>query len=288
MSTDGRAKPRRGLGMGLSALLGGTTESYAGDATAPPRRVPIEFLMPSPVQPRRRFTEADLAALAQSVRELGVLQPLLVRPAAPGAVGYEIIAGERRWRAAQRAGLHEVPVVVRELSDGEALEVALIENLQRADLSPLEEGAAYQRLIAEFAHTQERLAEVVGRSRSHIANTIRLLALPELVRAMLEEGRLSAGHARALVGRSDAAALARLVVERDLNVRQTEALVRQQAAGPRARARAVVGDPNVEELGRRLTERLGVEVRVRPRRAGGVLTIRYSDLDQLHRLIERL
>lgn len=290
MSAPGKAPARRGLGMGLSALLGNAGESYTGDT--PPaggQRVPIEFLRPSNLQPRRRFDEAELEALAQSIRERGVLQPLLVRPVEGGAAAYEIVAGERRWRAAQRAGEHEVPVVVRALSDRETLEVALIENLQRADLTPLDEAYAYRRLMNEFAHTQEVLAEAVGKSRSHVANTMRLLSLPPAVLELLEDGRLSAGHARALLGSPAAEALARLVIERGLSVRETEALVRRQdkVRGPGGPASAP-SDPNVQELSRQLTSRLGLEVGIRTRGKGGTLVIRYSDLNQLDGLIKRL
>jgi ParB family transcriptional regulator, chromosome partitioning protein len=290
VSAGGKAQPRRGLGMGLSALLGADTETYRGGSLpAGAQRVPIEFLRPSPLQPRRRFDEAELEALAQSIRERGVLQPLLVRPAGGIVAGYEIVAGERRWRAAQRAGQHEVPVVVRELSDQETLELALIENLQRADLSPLEEAYAYRRLTSEFAHTQEALAEAIGKSRSHVANTLRLLTLPPAVHELVEDGRLSAGHARALIGSPAAEALARIVIDRGLNVRETEALVRLRASRPKARGRAENSeDPNVLELSRRLTAQLGLEVGIRARGKGGLLTIRYSDLHQLDGLIRRL
>jgi ParB family chromosome partitioning protein len=290
VSGSGKAQPRRGLGMGLSALLGGGTESYQGEGPPPgAQRVPIEFLRPSPLQPRRRFDEAELEALAQSIRERGVLQPLLVRPCGGGAPGYEIVAGERRWRAAQRAGQHEVPVVVRDLSDQETLELALIENLQRADLSPLDEAYAYRRLTNEFAHTQEALADAVGRSRSHVANMLRLLTLPAAVHELLEDGRLSVGHARALIGSPDAEALARAVIDRGLNVRETEALVRLEAVRPKARARtAAAMDPNIQDLSRRLTAQLGLEVGIRTKGKGGLLTIRYSDLHQLDGLIRRL
>jgi ParB family chromosome partitioning protein len=276
--------------MGLSALLGTTADSYAdGAAPSGAQRVPVEFLRPSSLQPRRRFDEAELEALAQSIRDRGVLQPLLVRPAADGAAGYEIVAGERRWRAAQLAGQHEIPVVVRELDDRETLELALIENLQRADLSPLDEAHAYRRLMNEFAHTQEALAEAVGRSRSHVANTLRLLGLPRGVQELLEDGRLSAGHARALLGSPNPDALARVVVERNLSVRETEALVRHAAkAAPRRRNETHGVDPNAAELSRQLTARLGLEVGIRTRGSGGTLTIRYSDLNQLDGLIRRL
>jgi ParB family chromosome partitioning protein len=286
--SGGKAQARRGLGMGLSALLGG--DGYAEpELPAGGQRVPVEFLRPSPLQPRRRFDEAELEALAQSIRERGVLQPLLVRPGGAGAAGYEIVAGERRWRAAQRAGLHEVPVVVRVLSDRETLELALIENLQRADLSPLEEARAYRRLMDDFQHTQEALAEAVGKSRSHVANTLRLLGLPSSVQGLVEEGSLSAGHARALIGSSDPEALARAVVERGLNVRETEALAR--LAHVRATARTAARrteDPNVGELSRRLSTQLGLEVGIRTKGQGGLLTIRYRDLSQLDGLIRRL
>jgi ParB family chromosome partitioning protein len=274
--------------MGLSALLGGIGDGVAeGGPEAPPRRVPIEFLQPSPLQPRRRFDEAELEALARSIGDRGVLQPLLVRPSGRGAPGYEIVAGERRWRAAQRAGLHEVPVVVRELSDRETLELALIENLQRTDLSPLDEAHAYRRLTEEFGHTQELLAQAVGKSRSHVANTVRLLTLPAEVHELLDDGRLSAGHARALVGCAGADRLARLVVERGLNVRETEALARREGSQPATR-RPRGMDPNTAELARRLTAKLGLQVELRPRAQGGSITIRYHDLAQLDALVRRI
>src|SRR5436853_1479963 len=237
-----RAK-RPQLGRGLSELFGeGGARVLAGPGA--PRTVPIEAIRPSPFQPRRRFAEAELDGLVQSIREKGIVQPLLVRPVDdlvgnvvadsgnPGAE-FELVAGERRWRAAQRAGLHEVPVVIRPFGDSEVLEIALVENLQREDLSPLEEAEAYSRLTREFGHGQAGIAEAVGKSRSHVANTLRLLTLPAPVRRSLEEGALSAGHARALLGASDPAALAIEVVRRGLNVRATEALVRRRATQPK-------------------------------------------------------
>jgi ParB family transcriptional regulator, chromosome partitioning protein len=280
--------PRRGLGMGLSALLGGIGDGVAEAGPETPRRVPIEFLHPSPLQPRRRFDEAELEALARSIGDRGVLQPLLARPSSRGAPGYEIVAGERRWRAAQRAGLHEVPVVVRELSDQETLELALIENLQRTDLSPLDEAHAYRRLTEEFGHTQDALAQAVGKSRSHVANTVRLLSLPAAVHELLDDGRLSAGHARALIGCAGAEMLARLVVERGLNVRETEALARREGSQPTSTRRPRDMDPNAAELARRLTTKLGLEVELRPRAQGGSITIRYHDLAQLDALVRRI
>lgn len=288
MREEDRAPRRRSLGMGLAALLGGDPallDTGTGGRTA--QMVPIEFLRPSPLQPRRQFPEAELEELAHSIREKGVLQPLLVRPAPAGAPGYEIVAGERRWRAAQRAGVHELPVVVRELSDREVLELALVENLQRADLTPLEEARAYQRLIEEFGHPQEEVARIVGRSRSHVANTLRLLALPEEVAHLLEEGRLTAGHARALLAAEDPVSLAREVVRRELSVRETEALVRARARPGRA-ARGRRRDPDLVALEQRLAARLGLPIAIRPRAKGGSLTIRYSSLDQLDALIRRL
>lgn len=269
---------RRGLGMGLAALLG-----PSGDAppAGPVETVPIERLRPSPVQPRRRFAEPELVALAASIAAKGVLQPLLVRPAGEQL---EIVAGERRWRAAQRAGLHQVPVVVRELGDGEALEIALVENLQRADLSPLEEAEALRRLVAEFGYRQETLAAALGRSRSHVANTLRLLGLPEPVRAMLEDGSLSAGHARALLGAADPQRLALQIVARGLNVRQTEALVRRETRGRGPRP----VDPNLAALERDLAQRLGLAVAIRRSGSGGTLTLRYTRPEQLDRILRRL
>ncbi|MGC2523253.1 MAG: ParB/RepB/Spo0J family partition protein, partial [Stellaceae bacterium] len=209
---------RRPLGRGLAALFGETEGEAAAFDPESQRRVPIELIRPSALQPRRRFAEAELEALAQSIREKGVLQPLLVRPVSGDDAAFELVAGERRWRAAQRVGLHEVPVIVRTLADTEALEIALVENLQREDLSALEEAEAYKRLVTEFGRTQASLAEAVGKSRSHVANTLRLLSLPAPVRDRLDEGELSAGHARALLAAADPLALADEVVRRGLNV----------------------------------------------------------------------
>jgi ParB family transcriptional regulator, chromosome partitioning protein len=289
VSELGRDEPRRrGLGMGLSALLGsdvGRPEAGSGG----PLRVPIELLQPSSLQPRRRFDQDEIEGLAESIRVRGVMQPLLVRPSADARrTGYEIVAGERRWRAAQLAGLHELPVVVHALSDREVLEVALIENVQRQDLSPLDEAEGYRRLMDEFGHTQEALASSLGKSRSHIANLVRLLGLPEGVRRLLEGGQLSAGHARALLGASDPEAVARAVVDRSLNVRQTEALVRADSRAPTRAPRAPASDPNTSALEHDLSQRLGLRVRVTPSGEGGVVAIAYSSLDQLDSLLRRL
>ncbi len=280
------AAARRGLGRGLSALLG--EDGLLGNGTEEGvRTVPIESLEPSPLQPRRDFGEEELAQLADSLRRHGLLQPLLVRPSRGAGGGFEIVAGERRWRAAQKAGIFELPVVVRELEDREVVQLALVENLQREDLDPLEEAEAYRRLIEEFGHTQEEVASAVGRSRSHVANTLRLLALPDVIRGMLRAGRISAGHARALLGAADPAALARMVVDRGLNVRRTEELARAERERP-ARRRRPPPDPDVEAAAASLSRLLGLEVAIRPQGRGGRLIIRYSDPEQLENLRRRL
>ncbi len=281
---------RRGLAKGLSALLGEAAPDTGGaPGEAGPQSVPIEFLRPNRFQPRRRFDEAEMRGLADSVREKGILQPLVVRSDPEITGSYEIVIGERRWRAAQLAQLHEIPVVVRELSDGEALEVALVENIQREDLSPLEEADAYQRLIDEFGHSQEALAKVVGKSRSHVANTLRLLGLPEAVKAMLHDGRLSAGHARALLAAPDPAALAEEVTSGGLNVRQTEGLVRGKASGNRRPRPAPTADAETQALERSLSDRIGLTVRIIHRGVrGGRVEIHYRKLDQLDDIVHRL
>jgi len=274
---------RRGLAKGLSALLGDAPA--AGPATGGARTVPIELLGPSPLQPRRLFAEEDLADLAQSIAAQGVLQPILVRPDPKAHGRYEIVAGERRWRAAQRARLHEVPVLVRELRDVEVLGIALIENLQRADLNPLEEASGYQRLAAEFGHTQDAIADLVGKSRSHVANALRLLTLPGEVKAWLDAGKLSAGHARALIGTNDPVALARVIIARGLNVRQTERLAKKGPPRPRTQR----ADANVKALEHDLAEAIGLDVAVRHApKHGGALTIKYKTLDQLYDVVRRL
>jgi ParB family chromosome partitioning protein len=281
---------RRPLGRGLAALFG---EIEPGEALEPvaQRRVPIELIRPGALQPRRHFAEAELDALAQSIREKGVLQPLLVRPidsaVAEDEAAFELVAGERRWRAAQRVGLHEVPVIVRVLGDVEALEIALVENLQRADLSPLEEAEAYRRLLAEFGRSQASLAEAVGKSRSHIANTVRLLSLPAPVRQLLDEGELSAGHARALLAAADPAALADEVMRRGLNVRATERLVQRRAQIPQG-PRRPIPDADTLALERDLGARLGLRVTIAPKARGGALTLHYASLDQLDRVLRLL
>jgi ParB family chromosome partitioning protein len=277
------------LGRGLSALLGDEAEDYASlDRLRLSKMVPVEFLQPGKSQPRKRFNTESNAALTDSIREKGVLQPLLVRRHPKQANVYEIVAGERRWRAAQQASLREVPVVIKELSDSEALEIALIENIQREDLTPIEEAAGYQRLIDEFKHTQEALAQAVGKSRSHIANLLRLLTLPESIREMVNDGVLSAGHARALITVDAPEALAKKIVRRGLNVRQTERLVRKAqntTTLPTARAEK---DPNTVALEENLTQLLGLKVLIETRGEGGALKISYKTLDQLDGILQRL
>jgi ParB family chromosome partitioning protein len=285
LEADRRAGARkRGLGMGLSALLGDASDLVGPEGV---RIVPIEFLRPSALQPRRYFGEDELAALTDSIRARGVMQPLLVRRVPDADEHYEIVAGERRWRAAQIAGCHELPVVVYALSDRDALELALLENVQRQDLTPVEEADGYRRLIEEFGHTQEELARTLGKSRSHIANLIRLLGLPAPLRAMLDGGELSAGHARALLGARDPAPLARQVVARGLNVRQTEALVRNERQNVKFGS-SKSRDANTLAVERDLSGRLGLRVRLQPRGNGGTLSIAYRSLDQLDELIRRL
>jgi ParB family chromosome partitioning protein len=276
---------RRQLGRGLAALFGEAPAVAAGDPV-PQRLVPIELIRPGALQPRRRFAEAELEALAQSIREKGILQPLLVRSLNAEETDFELIAGERRWRAAQQVGLHEVPVLVRQISDGEALEIALIENLQREDLSPLEEAEAYRRLIDELGRTQASLAEALGKSRSHIANTVRLLSLPAPVRHRVDEGELSAGHARALLAAADPVALAEEVVRRGLNVRATERLVRRRAETPPSERRP--RDADTMALERELAAVLGLRVTLEPKKRGGALTLHYASLDQLDRVLRLL
>jgi ParB family chromosome partitioning protein len=289
-SVGPRAK-RPPLGRGLAALFGeaGTSppSDLGGARPIGAQSVPIETIRPSPFQPRRHFAEAELDGLAQSIREKGIVQPLLVRPIIDAAADFELVAGERRWRAAQLVGLHEVPVIVRPLGDSEALEIALVENLQREDLSPLEEAEAYSRLTREFGHGQAGIAEAVGKSRSHIANTLRLLSLPAPVRRSLEEGALSAGHARALLGAADPAALALEVVRRGLNVRATEDLVRRRAAQPPPRPPRG-RDADTVALEQELATALGLRVTVAPKRRGGSLTVHYASLDQLDRVLALL
>jgi len=271
----------RGLGRGLSALIG--EESPRGKA---PRTVPTAFLRPNRLQPRKQFAEEELNDLAQSVREKGILQPILVRPVANDANAFEIVAGERRWRAAQLAKLHDVPVVVRELSDGEALELAIIENVQRTDLNAIEEASAYHELTDRFGYSQEKLAGEVGKSRSHVANTLRLLKLPEAVKAMVRDGRLTAGHARTLIAVADPEARAREIIAGALNVRQAEHRSAMQRKKTHSRS---VDDPNIRSEEDSISNVLGLKVKILHKGdKGGEVRISYKSLEQLDDLIHRL
>lgn len=287
------APRKHGLGRGLSALLGdsiseapvsgGSERSSASGV----RLLPVSAMAPHPGQPRRHFDEAALDDLAESIASRGLIQPIVVRP---HGHSYQIVAGERRWRAAQRARLHEVPVLVRELSDAETMEIALVENIQREDLNAIEEAEAYSRLIGEFGHTQEALARLVHKSRSHVANLLRLLDLPQPVRQMVIEGSIEMGHARALIGAPDAERLARAVAEKGLSVRETEKLAREAKPGAQRKNGEGAGGRNadIEALERQLGDVLGLNVKIAHGGKGGTLTLAYSTLDQLDMVCQRL
>jgi ParB family chromosome partitioning protein len=283
---------RSRLGRGLAALMGDVgLETKTVEQGRNQRRVPIEFLRPNPRNPRRNFVETELDELAASMRERGIIQPIVVRPVRGASDSYEIIAGERRWRAAQRAGLHVVPIVPLDVNDDEALQLAIIENVQRADLNPLEEAAGYQSLASEFGHSQDAVAKMVGKSRSHVANTLRLLKLPASVQGYIGEGKISAGHARMLVGQPDPERLAREIMERGLNVRQVEAMAqeRAQASGKATKThQRSIKDPDTAALENRLSDALGLAVTIDHRGQGGVLSIRYRAVEQLDDVIRRL
>jgi ParB family chromosome partitioning protein len=291
-------KTQRGnLGRGLAALFGDEEEGVVElDQRRSAKDVPIEQIHPNANQPRRHFTEDALEELSESIRSNGVLQPILVRDHGERPGEYEIVAGERRWRAAQRAQLHQVPVVIREIDDGQALELALVENLQREDLMALEEADAYHRLMETFGYTQEALAKDLGKSRSHIANTLRLRALPDAVKALLEVGELRAGHARALLSADEPETLARQIVKKRLSVRQVERLIQQQKLRQGAKARApkampkpgIEKDPDTIALERDLSDMLGLKVTIDFQNEGGALTIRYKTLEQLDDVLRRL
>ena len=287
-------KPRKGgLGRGLSALMADVELAPGAPAPGPgraPLAVPVEQLIPNPDQPRRQFEPEALAELAASIRNRGVLQPLIVRPHPTEPDLYQIVAGERRWRAAQIAQLHELPVLVRELNDTEVLEVGLIENIQRANLNAIEEAASFRQLMDRFGHTQEKLADALDKSRSHISNSLRLLNLPDQVQGFVREGKISAGHARALITAPDPVAMARKVIDRNLSVRETEALARQQAERPEPTARVrAEKDADTRALEADLSAHLKMRVRIEHAgQEGGRLTITYRDLDQLDRLCQAL
>ena len=286
-------EPRRRLGRGLAALLGDAAEDAPAERPRGQRKVPIEFLRPNPHNPRRLFREQDLADLTASIREKGIIQPIVVRAIAGVADAYEIIAGERRWRAAQAAGLIDVPVVIHEADDKEALELAIIENVQRADLNAIEEAQGYERLGAEFGYSQSEIAKIIGKSRSHVANTLRLLNLPEGAKKLVTDGAISAGHARALLGLAEPDAVARRIVEQGLTVRDVEALAQQgqqgsKPAGSGARKAPAEKDPNTRAMEKALGDALGMYVDIHHSDDHGELRIRYASLDQLEAICRLL
>ena len=287
------------LGRGLASLIGDVgEETSAPEPARKPRRAPIENLIANPRNPRRAFTEAELNELAESIRERGIIQPIVVREHG-GAGHYEIVAGERRWRAAQRAGLHEVPIAIVDATDVQSLEFAIIENVQRADLNAIEEAAGYVALMEQCNHTQEQVAQIVGKSRPHVANMVRLLKLPEPVKALVRAGKLSAGHARLLVGHVNAQIIAEMAIDEGYSVRQLEEWVREEEGRPgdatfdamqkKIRAGVAAGkDADTRALERRLSDALGLEVKVDHRGDSGTLHIKYKDLDQLDGVLRKL
>ncbi|MAM12389.1 MAG: chromosome partitioning protein ParB [Rhizobiaceae bacterium] len=283
---------KRRLGRGLAALIGDIEKAEPSEPATvqvtADRRIPIEFIVRNPRNPRRHFEEEDLRDLAASVRQHGIVQPVVVRTI--GEQRFEIIAGERRWRAAQLAGLSEVPALIRDVDDRTALEIAIVENVQRADLNPLEEANGYELLMAEHGYTQNDLGEIIGKSRSHVANSLRLLKLPEGVRTMLAEGALSAGHARALISTPDPLALAQTVVQKGLSVREAEKLAQKaiDGGGLRAPRPAKQKDADTLALERSLSDRLGLTITIDHKNDGGQIRIAYSSLDQLDDICRRL
>jgi ParB family transcriptional regulator, chromosome partitioning protein len=305
MQNPSARKRPSGLGRGLNALFGDVAAeapvlaSPGGAAKAAPttsgdavQHVAIGAIRPLPGQPRRHFDETAIAELADSIALRGLLQPVIVRRA-PDGEGYQLVAGERRWRAAQRAGLHQIPALVRDLDDAATYEIALVENIQRQDLNAIEEAGAYRRLIDDFGHNQEALAKLVGKSRSHVANLMRLLDLPQGVQALVSDGSLSMGHARALIGADDAEAIARKVVKEGLSVRAVEALIRADRGGGRkAAVEPAAGsgrDPDIMAVERHLSELLGIGVAIQYAGGGkGALTLKFASLDQLDMICQRL
>jgi ParB family chromosome partitioning protein len=287
----------RRLGRGLAALIGDVGEESApAEQGRKPRRAPIESLRPNPRNPRRDFSDAELEALTSSIRERGIIQPIIVRALGQGDK-FEIVAGERRWRAAQRAGLHDVPVAVVDATDAQSLEFAIIENVQRADLNPIEEAAGYVALMEQCNHTQDEVAQIVGKSRPYIANTVRLLKLSEPVKELVRQGKLSAGHARLLIGQPNAVEIAMEIIDKGMSVRQLEAEMREdgaaQARDVRREARGPIRptgkDADTRALEKRLSDKLGLEVTVDHKTSsGGTLHIKYKDLDQLDVILKKL
>lgn len=291
------------LGRGLASLIGETKPMPGGGNAAPSkplpshgeqRMIPVDRISPSPFNPRKTFDEAELEELAASIREKGLVQPILLRPLGPNGHNYEIVAGERRWRAAQRASQHVIPAIVRALTDQEALELAIIENVQRADLNAIEEAAGYRDLIDRFGYTQEELSQIIGKSRSHLANTMRLLKLPDSVQIMVRDGELSAGHARALIGRDDAESIAREIVEKGMNVRNVEALFQGGKkdgtnGGQRSSIPVLQKDADTRAVEREIADTLGLAVEIAPGKGeAGEIIIRYRSLDQFETVRKKL
>jgi ParB family chromosome partitioning protein len=282
---------RSRLGRGLAALIGDVGTESSAERPRGQRRVPTTSLRPNARNPRRTFSEEELDELTASLRERGMIQPIVARPVRGAPDAFEIIAGERRWRAAQRAGLHEVPVVILEATDEESLQLAIIENVQRSDLNPLEEAEGYRVLVEDYSHTQDDIAKMVGKSRSHVANTLRLLKLPPSIRGYIVKGKLDAGHARMLIGQPNAEKLAEEIVARGLNVRQVEEIARQESGRngkPQSRKRSAEKNADTLALEKRLSDALGLVVNIDARGENGVVSIRYRNLDQLDDLARRL
>ncbi len=282
--------PRR-LGRGLAALIGDMQDenTETGEALTGSKTVLVAFLKANPRNPRRDFSTDDLSELADSIRHRGIVQPIIVRADPQEPDHYEIIAGERRWRAAQQAGLHEVPVIVRDMDDKEALEVALVENIQRADLNPLEEALGYEQLMSDYQYTQNELGDVIGKSRSHVANMLRLLKLPDSVRAMLRSGELTAGHAKIIVGQDDPEALACFIIEKDMSVREAEALVRRMNNPEKAPPAPTPKSSDTLMLEKALRDALGFDVQINHKNSGGGdVKINYRSLEQLDHICRLL
>jgi ParB family chromosome partitioning protein len=282
---------RSRLGRGLAALIGDVGTESSAERPRGQRRVATSSLRPNARNPRRLFSDTELDELTASLRERGMIQPIVARPVRGAPDAFEIIAGERRWRAAQRAGLHEVPVVIIEATDEESLQLAIIENVQRADLNPLEEAEGYRALMEDYSHTQDDIAKMVGKSRSHVANTLRLLKLPPSIRGYIFKGKLDAGHARMLIGQPNAEKLAEEIVARGLNVRQVEEIARQESGRngkSRSRKRSAEKNADTLALEKRLSDALGLVVSIDARGESGVVSIRYRNLDQLDDLAQRL
>ena len=276
---------KKGLGRGLSSLMGEIKEDQNKNLHISETKIPISKLRPSPIQPRRIFEKASINELADSIKSKGLIQPILVRPSQSNPGDFEIIAGERRWRAAQVAQLHEIPAVIRNLDDVESLEIAIIENVQRADLSPIEEAAGYKKLIENYGHTQEVLSEIVGKSRSHVANIIRLLSLPNAIQDMISQGSISSGHARAIMNSAFPEQFAEKIINENLSVRQTEALVKSK--NPLVK-KVKLKDPDTLDLEKKLSEKLGLDVSISHQKRGGSIKVKYRSLEQLEMVTGKL